>query len=115
MCKHRTEEYKHWRSKHRLVGKIIDYAGAISLIGIFSLFGGIGLSDYFRAIPNENQVQAGYIAPSELEIEVKDLDNNGELETIMKVGDTEYLLREVDGKPHLSEYKVETKVKIVPD
>ena len=46
-------------------------------------------------IPQTEQVQAGYIAPNRLEIECKDLDGNGQPETIMKIGDKPYLLREV--------------------
>lgn len=57
-------------------------------------------------IPTTDNVQQGYIAPSELEIECKDLDGNGEPETIMTIGDKPYLLREVDGKPVLSAYEI---------
>ena len=68
---------------------------------------------YSRRIPRIEQVQQGYIAPSKLEIECEDLDGNGELETIMKVGDKSYLLREVDGKPVISAYEIKP-VEIVP-
>ncbi|MEM4260264.1 MAG: hypothetical protein QXG00_03435 [Candidatus Woesearchaeota archaeon] len=61
---------------------------------------------YKKTIPEINKVQQGYIAPSKLEIKCKDLDGNGEPETIMKIGDKPYLLREVDGKPVLSPYEI---------
>ncbi|MEA3329985.1 MAG: hypothetical protein U9Q06_04550 [Nanoarchaeota archaeon] len=64
-------------------------------------------------IPRTEQVQQGYIAPSKLEIECKDLDGNGEPETIMKIGDKPYLLREVDGKPVISAYEIKP-AEVVP-
>ncbi|MEK6863593.1 MAG: hypothetical protein AABW53_02755 [Nanoarchaeota archaeon] len=66
-----------------------------------------------RQIPRQEYVQQGYIAPSKLEIECKDLDGNGELESIMKIGDKPYLLREVDGKPVLSAYEIKP-AEVVP-
>lgn len=66
-----------------------------------------------RVIPCQKQVQQGYIAPSNLEIQCKDLDGNGEPETIMKIGDKPYLLREVDGKPVVSEYEIKP-VEVIP-
>ena len=74
------------------VGGLIGQAG-------FRLF-------YDNRIPMIDEVQQGYVAPSKLEIECKDLDGNGEPETIMRVGDKPYLLREVDGKPVLSAYEI---------
>ena len=59
-------------------------------------------------IPKTEQVQQGYIAPSKLEIECKDLDGNGEPETIIKIGDKPYLLREVNGKPVISAYEIKS-------
>ena len=64
-------------------------------------------------IPKTEQVQQGYIAPSKLEIECKDLDGNGEPETIMKIGDKPYLLREVDEKPVISAYEIKP-AEVVP-
>jgi len=81
------------------------------IIGIVS---GVAIIKYSgKLIPHTGPVQAGYVSPSGLEIYCKDLDNNGELETIMKFGDTEYLLKLVDGKPVVLEYNVEpAKVKL---
>lgn len=64
-------------------------------------------------IPRTNLVESGYIAPSRLEIVCKDLNGNGQPETIMKIGDKAYLLREVDGKPVLSAYEVKP-AEVVP-
>ena len=80
------------------------------IVGISLCLGVIGgmylysVSD--RATSKIKQVQQGYIAPSRLEIQCKDLDRNGELETIMNIDDKPYLLREVDGKPVLSAYEI---------
>jgi len=60
-----------------------------------------------KEIPSGDKVQEGFIAPGKLEIKCKDLDKDGEPETIMKIGNQQYLLREVDGKPVLSLYDVE--------
>ena len=82
--------------------------GMVVGLGIISLVDGItGYSPLVKhRILQTEQVQQGYIAPSKLEIELKDLDGNGKPETIMKIGDKPYLLREVDGKPVLSAYEV---------
>jgi len=80
---------------------------------------GVGVGFFGRSyftenkIPKIEQVQQGYIAPSKLEVECRDLDGNGEPETIMKIGDKQYLLREVDGKPVLSSYEIKPS-KVVP-
>ena len=58
-----------------------------------------------KTIPNQSQVQQGFVAPSKLEIFCEDLDHNGKSETYMKVGEDRYLLREVEGKPTLSAYE----------
>ena len=85
------------------------YKIAISIMGF--LIGFCGNETYQRhfvdnRISKTEQVQQGYIAPSKLEIECKDLDGNGEPETIMRIGDKPYLLREVDGKPVISAYEI---------
>ena len=61
---------------------------------------------FSNKIPRTKQVQQGYIVPSEIEIKCKDLDGNGEPETIIKIGDKSYLLIEVDGKPIISPYEI---------
>jgi len=66
-----------------------------------------------NAIPQIEQVQKGYIAPSLLEIECTDLDGDGEKQTILRVGDKPYLLKEVDGKPVLLPFEIKT-VEVVP-
>lgn len=55
---------------------------------------------------NINHVQQGFVVPSQLEIKVKDLDQNGENETYMTIGEKTYALKYVDGKPRLLEYQV---------
>ena len=68
---------------------------------------------FTNKIPRTDEVQQGYIAPSKLEIECEDLDGNGEPETIMRIGDKPYLLREVDGKPVISAYEIKP-AEVVP-
>lgn len=57
-------------------------------------------------IPQVEQVQEGFIAPSKLEVKCRDLDKNGESETYVQIGEIPYALRMVDGKPVLSKYEV---------
>jgi hypothetical protein len=64
--------------------------------------------------PWGKKIQQGYIAPNKLEVETKDLDGNGELETIMKIDGKSYLLRDANGKPVLSTYSLRP-AEIVPD
>ena len=44
-------------------------------------------------IPAFNRVQQGYAVPSKLEIELQDLDKDGEKETILKYKDSIYFLK----------------------
>mgnify|MGYP001248068860 CR=1 FL=1 len=64
-------------------------------------------SIFKRSIPKIEHVQDGYIAPSRIgRVGFSDLDKNGEPETRVIIDDKSYLLREVDGKPVLSGYRV---------
>ena len=64
-----------------------------------------------NCFPNDKKVQAGYIAPSRLEICLEDLDLNGEKETIVKVDKKPYLLKEADGRPQLLPYEIKVSTK----
>ena len=66
--------------KIKLAGIALGTALGLTLGGIYH-----ELSP--KTIPRTAQVQQGYIASSRLEIDCKDLDGNGESETIMKIGD----------------------------
>lgn len=88
------------------------------LMGAFFLSGfqlGFKVSDIYQGntIPNQSEVQQGYIAPSKLEVECRDLDGNGERETIIKIDSTPYLLKEINGLPTLSMYKIKP-AEVVP-
>ena len=77
------------------IGFLVGFlAGAFTSVGVV----------HSRIIPSIQQVQQGYIVPRDIKISCRDLDGNGELETLMKVEDREYLLRNVDGKPVISTY-----------
>ena len=84
------------------------------LFGVGGVLCGSAIERYnTKVIPKTNQVQQGYIAPSRLEIECEDLDADGIPQTILKIDDVPYLLREVDGKPVLSAYEVKKPEVIV--
>lgn len=87
--------------------------GLIVVCGIGVIIGAGIMSCSKAYIPRTNSVQTGYIAPSRLEIKCKDLDGNDQPETIMKIDDKAYLLREVDGKPVLSAYEIKP-AEVVP-
>ena len=99
-------------------GKLISGMEKIVLgaTGIF-LAGGMTVAGILystkRIIPFDMDVQNGYVAPYDITIDCKDLDENGEGETVMKIEGGMYLLRKINGKPVLSEYRVSPK-KIIP-
>ena len=66
-------------------------------LGIGVVLGANALTGYSpfvkHRIPQTKQVQQGYIAPSKLEVECRDLDGNGEPETIMRIGDRPLLVK----------------------
>ena len=78
---------------------MLEYLGNISAAG--------------KTIPRTENVQQEYIAPSKLEIECEDLDGNGEPETTMKISDSSYLLKYVNGKPVLLAYDIKP-AKVIP-
>jgi hypothetical protein len=47
-----------------------------------------------------------YISPRDVKIKSKDIDEDGNLETILRVYDKSYLLMDKDGKLALFEYKL---------
>ena len=80
-----------------------------TILGIIVGFGIANSMKYYAVnkIPN-CEVQQGYVAPSRLEIKCEDLDKNGKPETMMKIDDQHYLLREIDGNPVLSAYEIKS-------
>ena len=81
----------------------------IGAITIAAMIGMLSIHERYRGrtIPSEEQVQAGYVAPSKLEVTLKDLDNNGEQETIVNVEGKPYaLMYDANGKPQLREYEI---------
>lgn len=64
-------------------------------------------------IPKVEHVQSEYIAPSKLEIKCEDLDGDSKLETVMKINGKQYLLKNVNGRPTLLEYKAKPSEKYV--
>lgn len=86
---------------------------ATGVVGAATLACIIDASFPKKYLPNVENVQQGYIAPSRLEVKVQDLDRNGELETVLHVDKIPYLLRELEGKPVLSAYEVKP-AEIIP-
>jgi hemin uptake protein HemP len=91
-------------------------SAAITLAGMI-LVGYAGKSSIkeYRSIcqkvlaPVVSEVRGQQIKPSELEIRIADLDEDGKSETIIKVQGQEYLMRtDSQGKTQLLKYKVET-------
>lgn len=62
------------------------------------------------------KVQRGYVVPSKLEIELQDLDRNGEPETIVRYNGKNYLFTlDEQGNPRVQPYTIEVKpVESVP-
>lgn len=58
-------------------------------------------------IPQQDTVQSGSVVPSQLEIEVDDLDRNGEEEAILIYKGISYLFREDEqGRPYATPYQI---------
>lgn len=58
-------------------------------------------------IEQQETVQTPYVPTKGMEISLRDLDNNGELETYLKLGDKEYaFILDENGHPVLKEYEV---------
>ena len=58
-------------------------------------------------IPKIDEAQSGYAIPGKLEIKVKDLDENGKDETILKYDGKSYLLRvDENNKPSIAGYDI---------
>jgi hypothetical protein len=97
-------------AKEYLLGVGIGIAcGIISSLSIYQK-----CSDRVIPSPSQKEVQEGYISPNKIKIFCNDLDGNGELETLMRIGDEAYLLREVDGRPVLSTYSI-NPAEVIPN
>jgi len=63
-----------------------------------------GISKYYSQ--KDSRIQSGYVNPRHTEVESKDLDGDGKLETVLRIDDKPYLLKDVNGRPRLSPYAV---------
>lgn len=88
-----------------IVGILVGVAGGA--------FGVKSCNPYF--IKQEESVQTPYVPTKGIEISLRDQDNNGELETYLKLGDKEYALvfDSLTGKPVCLEYLVKP-AEVVP-
>ena len=88
-----------------LVWKIVKWpliAGAVIGGGIAWYNCSSDDTDATTNVSSVTQVESGYILPSELEVQVDDLNDNGVPETYLKIGDQRYgLKRNEHGKPSL--------------
>jgi hypothetical protein len=92
---------------YSMFGEGLLFGLGIGLVGLW-----IGVGDYVLSnIFSERNLQRGYIAPSKIEIKCEDLDKDGKNETIMKIGNKPYLLREIDGSPVLLPYEIKVLTK----
>ena len=66
-----------------------------------------GVIAYYNAHRNPyKDIAEDYISPKSVEIKCEDINNDGTLETIMKIDTTSYLFMKKDGKPEILEYKL---------
>ena len=101
-----TTKQKRSALPNYLLGLTVGIAiGAVNGINGYKV-----LSD--RVIPTVEQVQSGHVNPSDLEVQCKDLDGDGNMETILKIGDKTYFLQTADGEPNLIKYHI-TPEKVV--
>jgi hypothetical protein len=76
---------------------ISGYLGIASLVGMASYL----LIQHSHV---NNNIQEGHINPAQVRMYSQDLNNDGKYETVMKIDTTYYLLRQIEGKPVISEY-----------
>ena len=57
-------------------------------------------------MPEHQQVQAGYVNPSKLELEVKDLDSRGQKETVMRYNGQNYLVLDIGGQLRIVPFEI---------
>lgn len=85
------------------------------LIGMLVGAGGLLISNAISGdspftkhrIPQTTKVQQRYAVPSKLEIELQDLDMNGQKETILKYDGQSYLLTlDEHGRPRIQAYEI---------
>lgn len=84
-------------------------AAALVLGSLWGFCGGEREAEkkYRKQFSREEVVQKGYIAPKRIQkIFCRDLDGNGELETLIQIDDNQFLLMEVDNKPVISSYEI---------
>lgn len=81
------------------------YYGVLPKVAAMAL--GFFSCHYFTAnvIPNNKHVEEGFIAPSELEVRCLDTNGDGLSETLISIGEKDYMLKEVDGEPILILYE----------
>ena len=83
------------------VGAIVGLVGFVEYLSVKTY---IERSNY---IPKTEQVQQGYVIPSKLEIELQDLDRDGENEVLMKYDGKSYLLKlDEKGRPQIQDYEI---------
>ncbi len=82
-------------------------------IGLGVGIGGIGtllLADVLNKLIPFNPVQAGYAAPSKLEIDTQDLDENGRNELILRYDGLNYLLTlDAQNRLQIKSYSIRSK------
>lgn len=84
------------------------------LCGIGTLIGyGYGRNSGNRIRDVEN-VQSGYVTPKDIRVESRDLNGDGQLETLIKIKEKSYLLLEREGKPAVLEYNIVPSYEVGP-
>lgn len=87
--------------------KTICTLGLIAIAGELGYFSG-KLHERLttNAIPDQEVVEEGYIAPNRVEVLCYDHDSMGLPETEVRIDGRPFLLREVDGDPVLSKFTI---------
>ncbi|MBN2142904.1 hypothetical protein JW711_06265 [Candidatus Woesearchaeota archaeon] len=83
-------------------------ATGLLVFGIYSVFTYLSGEQPFNRIPTDKKIEQGYVRPSQLEIELKDIDGNGTNETLLKYGEKSYLLKlDEQGRPSVQAYEIQ--------
>ena len=87
---------------------IIGVATGLLTLGIYHGLTYLTGDQPFNSIPTDRKIEQGYVRPSQLEIELKDVDGNGTNETLLKYDGKSYLLKlDEQGRPSVQAYKIQ--------
>lgn len=101
--------------KKSLVGKIVGWTLIVATCGAigYGLYDNIANMKIMGILRTNAKMQSGYVNPKKLDIELIDLDKNGEAEVVLRYNLRSFLLMEDEhGNPVLRGYSLKPEKKV---